>query len=221
MPCEIAQFCMLKVIVYEIKVDHETSFLTCSKTGLASCNCVHTQVVFQRYFKYKKPCDKPFRAKDFESMSQLDGLAVTIKVFLTILFVGCFVFNSFQIFLKFSEGETTTVIDIIDVEEGKMFYPVMTFCNKDGYKTEATDISDLEEYLNKTYDFEEIFEDFGIPSSYMFNEMITFKEYESTFTPFRGRCYTYRYPEKVLKTLFLMRSLCHPLIRSRSLLWIV
>lgn len=131
-------------------------------------------------------------------MSKLDGLALVIlKTCITVIFAACFVFNTYQIFLKFSKGETTTVIDIIDVKEGKMLYPAMTICNEDGFKGEATNISDLNVFLNKTYDFEEIFEDFGVPSLYTFNEMRANKEYETIYTSFRGRCYTYKYPDDV------------------------
>ena len=72
----------------------------------------------------------------------------------------------------------------------------MTLCPKSGFKTVGSH-SILSDYLNSTYSMDDLFEDFGYVYDLGMN-MPDHKEIQVTYSMFRGRCFTYNYPEKLI-----------------------
>ena len=120
-------------------------------------------------------------------------------------FVGFF-FNSFIIFKQFIGNETVTSTKIHENKE--LYLPSITLCGFSGFKRIVDDYSDLklENYVNNTIELNEILitafdnENNSIdPKDVLEHNVNNTNPWKilTTFSAYRGRCYTIEYRKKV------------------------
>jgi len=127
-----------------------------------------------------------------------------IKSAVALVCVVGFIANSFLIFKQFIAAKRTTSQDIQSNE--KLALPSVTICGSSAYKQEIEKYDDIEldNYLNNTLDLEEVLVSVIDP----FDRMILLKDMyknathwdiTTTYSLYRGRCYTLRYKQEVMK----------------------
>ena len=130
----------------------------------------------------------------------------TLKVTITILCLVGFCFNSFIIFKQFVGNETLTSHKI--EENLELFLPSITLCGPSGFKSAVEKYSDLEldNYLNNTVDLKDILINvYDRDNNYIDAKSVEGINYNksniwivtTTFSAYRGRCYTIEYRKKV------------------------
>ena len=151
---------------------------------------------------------------------KLKGLVIVLH-FLTM--VGClvgFIFNSSAIFNQYSQGATVTSMYDIPSPDGFEF-PVITFCNKSGFKKSGT-FTSFKEYRDNTMKLEDFFldADHRLLSSLLEGSKAN-PEVKTINTMYRGRCYSFYFKGKNMKNdettmikvrsnLSLQLSITHP-----------
>ena len=124
-----------------------------------------------------------------------------VKTVTVVLCLICFVFNSYAIFETFSAASTITSINV--QRNSRLFLPSMTICSSSGFKGDFSEYShaELEYYLNNTLNLEEFLSEAFISPSYsaLFNSSYqsALLSITSTYSGFRGRCFTFEYKNKV------------------------
>ena len=123
--------------------------------------------------------------------------------------VGCllgFILNSIEIFSVFSEKSTVSTSNTEN--EGSLFYPSITICASRSYKHMINEFSDIElhNYFNNTIRLSETIDylyhgDFN-SSEVDFENFDIYYESDhlrisTTYTLYKGRCYTLDYKNKV------------------------
>ena len=132
----------------------------------------------------------------------------SLKMTIMLLCLVGFFFNSFIIFKRFIGNETVTSMKIQENKE--LYLPSITLCGFSGFKRIVNRYSDLklENYVNNTIDLNEMLitafdneennidpKDALEPNS---NKSSIWKVI-TTYSLYRGRCYTFEYRKKVLK----------------------
>ena len=136
-----------------------------------------------------------------------------------------FVFNSFMIFKQFIENET--VITHKMQQNTKLYLPSITLCGFSGFKRIVIQYSGLnyKNYINNTIDINEMLIEIADNDKRTWKAEplldTTFDEsgrwqISTTYSAYRGRCYTIEYTKKVYDTQkFLARSI---LYRRRNMI---
>ena len=130
----------------------------------------------------------------------------SLKVSITILCLIGFCFNSFMIFKQFVGSETVTSQKI--QENSELYLPSITLCGPSGFKRAVAKYSDLEHenYLNNTVNLEDmLIHARDIYNNHIEAKFVKDKVYENskiwklttTYSAYRGRCYTMEYRKKV------------------------
>ena len=123
---------------------------------------------------------------------------VRLKILKAITGMLClvgFFFNSFIIFKQFIENETVTSSKL--QKNSKLFLPSVTICGFNGYKRVAQSYSDfsMENYINNTIGLNEIL--LGKMDHDDTNDTIAKWKITTTYSAYRGRCYTIEYIKQV------------------------
>ena len=131
---------------------------------------------------------------------------ITLKVLVAVLCLIGFLFSSFISFKQFIGKETVTSSTI---HKNKYLYvPSVTLCGVTGFKRKLTNYADLDfiKYINNTVDLDEIIikvvdRDGRVLKAVpvidtMYDESLTWK-ISTTYSAYRGRCYTIEYSRKV------------------------
>ena len=119
----------------------------------------------------------------------------------TIAFFIClsgFFGNTFMIFKQFIGRQTVTSQDV--QKNDQLTLPSFTICGRTGFKEKVTKYQDLqlENYLNKTFELEDII---GVIEGMSVKELRKNKtswEVTTTYSQYKGRCYTIRYIPMVI-----------------------
>ena len=129
-----------------------------------------------------------------------------VKIVTVILCIFGFVCNSYVIFKQFVSNETVTSNDITDFS--KLLFPSITMCGLSAFLGTVTKVSDLEldNYINNTINLKEMLyeiydADFNVLSIEPTNGTISDEsgmwKITTTYSAFRGRCYTLEYQKEV------------------------
>ena len=134
----------------------------------------------------------------------------SIKIATVILCIFGFVCNSFIIFKQFISKETVTSNDI-NVYSA-LYLPSVTMCGLSGFKEEVNDYSDLDldKYVNNTIHLKEMLLSLSdldnntlivIPfRGTIFDKSARWK-ISTTYSAYRGRCYTIEYQKEVTESI--------------------
>ena len=126
-------------------------------------------------------------------------------IIIMICLVGFF-FNSFMIFKQFVENETVITNKI--QENAKLYFPSITLCGFSGFKRIVNQYAELkyENYINNTIDINEMLIEVADSDNIIWKAEplldTTFDEsgkwqISTTYSAYRGRCYTIKYNKKV------------------------
>ena len=129
-----------------------------------------------------------------------------LKVSIILLCLIGFFFNSFMIFKQFVGSETVTSNKI--QENSDLYLPSITLCGPSGFKSAVSKYSDLEleNYLNNTVNLEDMLIHVrDIYNNHIEAELVKENVYKNskiwklttTYSAYRGRCYTIEYRKKV------------------------
>ena len=140
--------------------------------------------------------DNPKRTKCFTG----------VKVVTVILCIFGFVCNSYIIFTQFVSNETVTSNDITDFS--KLLFPSITMCGLSAFLGTVTKVSDLEldNYINNTINLNEMLysitdQDSNVlsiePTNGTISDESEMWKITTTYSAYRGRCYTLEYQKKV------------------------
>ena len=132
-----------------------------------------------------------------------------LKFVVVILCLVGFVFNSYYIFKQFIGHQTVTSFNI--QENLELYLPSITLCGASGYKEQVNQYSDLriENYVNNTIGITEILVSNTPNENHAAGELpvqdTLFDELGqwrilTTYSAYRGRCYTIEYREKVISS---------------------
>ena len=132
----------------------------------------------------------------------------TLKIMITLLCLIGFCFNSYIIFKQFVGNETLTSHKI--EENFDLYLPSITLCGPSGFKTAVEKYSDLEleYYLNNTVDLKDMLINvYDRDNNYIEAKFVEGKisnvdksdiwKITTTYSAYRGRCYTIEYRKKV------------------------
>ena len=136
-------------------------------------------------------------------------ILLTVKVLSVIACLIAFITNSSAIFIQFIDMKTITSQDV--EHNNELLLPSITMCSLSGFKEEMDEFKDLEleNYLNKTLDLEEIlggYYDFDNTNNSIedsFVNLTTMKantalwKFTTTYSQFQGRCHTLSYRKPV------------------------
>ena len=132
-----------------------------------------------------------------------------LKCVTAILCMFGFVANSFMIFKQFIDHKTITSQDV--QKNAHLFLPSVTVCGLSGFKDKMDQYDDLEldNYLQKTLDLEEILSAVTDPLDHTtflqeLYENATLWKITTTYSPYKGRCHTINYNQEVKKFNFLL-----------------
>ena len=126
------------------------------------------------------------------------------KITTIILCTTGFVCNSFIIFKQFFLNKTVTTYDI--QTNHNLLLPSITLCGHRGFKILNQEYADLDftRYINNTIDQNEIIDCSKDPNNYTkhflfesFCNRTGVQRLKTTYSGYRGRCYTFEYAEKV------------------------
>ena len=132
-----------------------------------------------------------------------------LKFVVVILCLVGFVFNSYYIFKQFIGHQTVTSFNI--QENLELYLPSITLCGTSGYKEQVNEYSDLrlENYVSNTIGITEILvsnkkNESDMPGELpvqdtLFDELGQWRIL-TTYSAYRGRCYTIEYREKVISS---------------------
>ena len=132
-----------------------------------------------------------------------------LKFVVVILCLVGFVFNSYYIFKQFIGHQTVTSFNI--QENADLYLPSITLCGTSGYKEQVNEYSDLriENYVSNTIGITEILvsnkkNESDMPGELpvqdtLFDELGQWRIL-TTYSAYRGRCYTIEYREKVISS---------------------
>ena len=134
------------------------------------------------------------------------NLSRVLKLIIVVLcFIG-FVYNSFYTFKQFIGNQTVTSHNI--QEHSELYLPSITLCGTSGYKTMVERYADLEieNYNNNTVKLTDLLIEVGDNDNgtltarplvnTLFDELGRWKIL-TTYSAYRGRCYTIEYRKKV------------------------
>lgn len=133
-----------------------------------------------------------------------------LKLILVFICIVGFLFNSFVIFKQFIENETVVTNTI--QESKKLYFPSITLCGFSGFKQIVKDYSELkyESYINNTIEINEMLIEVADHDKRIwraepvrdttFDKSGTW-EISTTYSAYRGRCYTINYKRKVCTIL--------------------
>ena len=131
---------------------------------------------------------------------------ISLKVLIGVLCLLGFFFNSFIIFKQFIGKETVTSSKV--QENTELYLPSLTLCGFSGFKSSVNNYSDLElvKYVNNTVDLDEILIEV-IDRDEMTLKAVTLLDtmydksgrwkISTTYSAYRGRCYTIEYSRMV------------------------
>ena len=133
-----------------------------------------------------------------------------LKTTIGMLCLVGFFFNSFIIFKQFIENETVTSSKL--QKNSKLFLPSVTICGFNGYKRVAQSYSDfsMENYINNTISLNEIL--LGKMNHDDTNDTIAKWKVTTTYSAYRGRCYTIEYIKQVFNYPTFIILLCLQLV---------
>ena len=125
-----------------------------------------------------------------------------VKLATIFLCIGGFIGNSYMIFTQFI-GKKTITSQNVENNDG-LLLPSITICSLSGFKEEMDEYEDLEleNYLNKTLDFAEIFYGYyDVEYTYYSLESMksnsTLMKITTTYSQYKGRCHTLTYNKLV------------------------
>ena len=138
-----------------------------------------------------------------------------LKLILVVICIVGFFFNSFVIFKQFIGNETVVTNKI--QESKKLYFPSITLCGFSGFKQIVKDYSELEyeSYINNTIEINEMLIEVADHDNNVWRAEpvmdTTFDksgrwEISTTYSAYRGRCYTINYKRKV-RTMIRVRPL--------------
>ena len=127
---------------------------------------------------------------------------LAIKVLSVIVCLIACVSNSYIIFTQFIGRKTITTQNVEHNDE--LLLPSITMCSLSGFKEEIDEFKDLEleNYLNKTLQLEEILYGY-YNNEHLFVNLTTMKantalwKFTTTYSKFKGRCHTLTYQKSV------------------------
>ena len=145
---------------------------------------------------------------DFNENSNRRKCWLGVKIITVILCIFGFVCNSFLICKQYVSKETVTSNDI--TEYSKLLFPSITMCGLSGFHRAATELADLEldNYINNTINLNEMLysildKDYNKltiePFSGAINDTSGMWKITTTYSAYRGRCYTLEYQKEVNK----------------------
>ena len=128
---------------------------------------------------------------------------ITIKIVTFIICLAGFAGNSFMSFKVFIGKQTITSQDLQHNEE--LALPSLTICSRSGYKRKISKYQDfeLDNYLNNTLELDEILLSVDEMTIEQIKKNTMLWEVTTTYSLFRGRCYTIRYIPKVNEVIKL------------------
>ena len=136
-------------------------------------------------------------------------ILLTVKVLSVIVCLIAFITNIYAIFIQFIDMKTIASQNV--EHNNELLLPSITMCSLSGFKEEMDEFKDLEleNYLNKTLDLEEIlggYYDFDNTNNSIedsFVNLTTMKantalwKFTTTYSQFQGRCHTLSYRKPV------------------------
>ena len=140
---------------------------------------------------------------------QRQYISRALKFVVVILCLVGFVFNSYYIFKQFIGHQTVTSFNI--QENLELYLPSITLCGTSGYKEQVDEYSDLriENYVNNTIGITDILISNApnkgdvagkLPVQDTLLDELGQWRILTTYSAYRGRCYTIEYREKVISS---------------------
>ncbi len=111
----------------------------------------------------------------------------------------------YEALLKATSGKTTMSFDLHEHPDG-LDPPALTVCNKTGFKNVDKNLK-LADYLANTLDFKSIYlgaRNLNVENLYNLSLVRAF----STYSTYRGHCYTFNFDFKVFASFFLGKIFC-------------
>ena len=140
---------------------------------------------------------------------QRQYISSALRFVVVILCLVGFVFNSYYIFKQFIGHQTVTSFNI--QENLELYLPSITLCGTSGYKEQVDEYSDLriENYVNNTIGITDILISNApnkgdvagkLPVQDTLLDELGQWRILTTYSAYRGRCYTIEYREKVISS---------------------
>ena len=144
--------------------------------------------------------------KKIEKIDQRRWRCACVKTFTVLFCITGFTFNSLVSFKQFFEHETVTAIDIR--KEKQLPLPSINLCGNTGFKKEINNHFEhkLEQYLTNTLNFSDLIDCikenghlYNLHEPVMTCEWSNIKSFKisTTYSAYRGRCYTIEHRKKV------------------------
>ena len=160
----------------------------------------------------KKNFQTEIVTSSIENFGQTTNYYIILKVITVSLCLVGFLCNTFIIFKHFIDGETVTSTKTLSTSKhnSELLLPSFTLCGCSGYRKIVDNYSDLNliNYLNNTIELKDlqvevveynngVFKSQALLDTTFINS--TRWRVSTTYSTYRGRCYTIEYKKKVYK----------------------